>query len=127
MKKKFLIHLFSFLTIFVLSVSLVGAQGERNDAPGVKIGPTIPNPLRTGDDIYLLLMKIVDEILIPIGGIIAVLAFIWVGFMFVNAQGNSTEIGKARTALLYVCIGTAIILGAKGIIILLTGTINSIR
>ena len=70
---------------------------------------------------------IVDGILIPIGAVIAVMAFIWAGFLFVTAGGEPKKIEDARRALLYVAIGTAVLLGAKAISAVITGTITQIN
>ena len=51
---------------------------------------------------------------------------IWVGFMFVAAQGNSEKISKARTALLWTIIGGLILIGAQAIALLVQATASSL-
>jgi hypothetical protein len=69
---------------------------------------------------------IVNNVLLPIGGVLAVLGFIWSGFLYVMAQGNSTKIADATRALSYTAIGTAILLGAWAITDVISGTITQL-
>ena len=86
-------------------------------------GPAgIKNPLKS-NTIMELLNAILD-IFIRIGTPLIVLAFIYVGFRFVEARGNATKIEDAKKALLYTVIGTAVLLGAKAISMLLQNTVN---
>lgn len=82
------------------------------------------NPLKA-DSLEELLMIVLDAA-IKLGGIVITLALIWVGFLFVKAQGNPTEIKKAREALVYVVIGALILLGAKAILTVIQDTVNSL-
>lgn len=143
--KKFYTHFFAFTIVFALGVSLVGAQGGGNtvggssggntvggSGPSTNISTSIPNPFNCGGagggcNLITFINVIVDRVVLPIGGIVAVLAFIWSGFMFVTAQGDEKKIGEARTALLYTAVGTAILLGARVLTEVLENTINSVR
>lgn len=78
----------------------------------VNINAKLQNPFRGGDSLFALLKTVIENILMPIGGILAVLAFIYSGFLYVTAQGNETKLNTAHKALLYTAIGTAILLGA---------------
>ena len=132
MKNKFFINLFSFLIICVFGVSVVSAQQTPPNNPSgnvqnVVINPTIPNPLRTGDNISDFMKTIVEEVVLPIGGVLAVLAFIWSGFKFVTAQGNGSQIEEARRALFYTAIGTAILLGAVALTAVISNTVDAIK
>jgi hypothetical protein len=51
---------------------------------------------------------------------------IWTGFLFVKAQGNPTELEKAKKSFLNAIIGMAIILGAWAIATVIANTINKI-
>lgn len=124
MKKIILaIVLFSTLTIALP----VFSQGGTNPNPP-NVGGRISNPLKdsVGSTIPALLNAIVDQILIPIGAILAVLAFIWAGFKFVTAQGSEPKIDEAKRALLYAAVGTAILLGAKVITTVLKNTLDAL-
>jgi hypothetical protein len=62
-----------------------------------------------------------------IGGPLVVLAFVYTGFLFVKAQGNSTKLSEAKDALLYTVIGAFILLGAQVIASLVGGTVDQFR
>ncbi len=87
----------------------------------------IPNPLRnTTGTIPDLIIAIIDNIVLPIGGVVAVLMVMWAGFLFVTARGNEKKITDAKQAILYACIGAAILLGAKVIASAIQATINQL-
>lgn len=136
----------TLLTMFlVMSSVLVYAQpptgggnpptGGGNPETGGGTGQTqdieinIPNPLKPefGNTIHGLFRAIVDNIILPIGGVLAVLAFIYSGFLYVTAQGNETKIATAHRALLYTAVGTAILLGAWVISAVIENTITQLR
>ncbi len=74
----------------------------------------IENPFnsKVGNSLFGLVKAIVNNIVLPVGGILCVLAFIYAGFKYVMAQGNSTKLEEANRTLLYAAIGTAVLLGA---------------
>ncbi len=93
---------------------------------------SIPNPFNCGGvggncNLFIFINTIVDRVLLPIGGILVVLAFIYSGFMYVMAQGKPTDIEKANKALLYTAIGAAILLGARVLSAVIANTVNSLR
>lgn len=114
-----------FLTLFLtLSVALVAhAEGGTQ----TNLQSTIPNPFKTGGTLADLFTVIAEKIILPIGGVLAVLAFIYSGFMFVTARGDEGKIKTARTALLYTAIGTVILLGATVIAKVLDTTVQSLK
>lgn len=69
---------------------------------------------------------VVTDIILPIGGLVSVIYIILAGFKFVTAQGDETQIGDARRALLYGAIGAAIVLGAWVIVQVIQTTIDSL-
>lgn len=71
-----------------------------------------PNPLKNTESIQALVAKLL-EFVVKVGTIIAVFAIIWVGFLFISAQGNSEKISEARKALLWTIIGAVILIGAQ--------------
>ena len=125
--KKFLPHLIAFSVIFSLGFHFVLADGGNTTVSG-----TIPNPFNCGGaagncTLETFLNTIIHNIILPLGGILAVLAFIWVGFMYVTARGNSTKLEEANRALLYVAIGTAVLLGAELISLVISNTIDKLK
>lgn len=91
---------------------------------GNSVLPKITNPLKKEfSDIPSLIKGLVD-IILRLATILAVLALVWVGLKFILAQGNPTEIAKARQALWWVIIGIAILFGAQIIVEIIKGTLS---
>jgi hypothetical protein len=64
--------------------------------------------------------------ILKIGIPIVALAIIYCGFLFVEARGNTEKLTKAKSALLYTLIGSAILLGSWAIAELISNTILSV-
>ena len=145
--KKFSAFLLSFSIFFAMgaflvsSVSIVEAQGGGTNTPG-QGGTNTPgqggtdspnmeikfqNPFGQNTNLFDVLKSIVNNVLLPIGGVLAVLAFIYSGFLYVVAQGNESKIDEAHRALLYTSVGTAILLGAWVIVGVIEKTVNQLR
>lgn len=127
-KHKIAFIIFSFF-IFLSSFSFVHSQDAdgRSRIPVKTLDVTIPNPLKGGTrTLPDLVALILDQLVIPLASVVIVCSIIWVGFKFVTSQGNSQEINNQKTNLKYVLIGSAIILGAKGISLAIQGTLSQI-
>ena len=122
MSKNILKHFVSvvMITIFVVPFLVqaqdTGGPGAKADAggigqPSVNMNIIINNPFKQ-DTIKGLIETIVNDILIPIGGVVAVIMIMWAGFLYVTARGDPGQIKKAHDALLWAVIGAAILLGA---------------
>ncbi len=85
----------------------------------------LDNPISVGSfpEFIALLLKIAVQIGFPV----AVLFIIYSGFLFVKAQGNEKELEKAKTALTWTIVGTAILLGASVLSYAIQNTINQLR
>lgn len=101
--------------------------GGTTAPPPVKFNIKISNPFSGGNDLYAFIKTVIKEILMPIGGVIAVLMIMYAGFLYVTAGGNETKIKKAHEALLYSAIGAAILLGAWVIAEAIGGTIKQLQ
>jgi len=124
--KKLFAFLICFSILFSFGSTLVYAQNPpttvENPPTTVENPPTsvestvVPikliNPFRGGDTLFELLETVINQILLPIGGMIVVMAFIYSGFLYVMARGKPADIQKAHAALLYTAIGAALLLGA---------------
>ncbi len=93
---------------------------------GVKVTTGIKNPIDGINDIPSLIEAILNFVLI-VGIPIITLAIIYCGFLFVTAQGNSEKLGKAKKALLYTLIGSALLLGSYVIANAIKGTVDEIK
>ncbi|MFZ1987506.1 MAG: hypothetical protein WAV21_00510 [Minisyncoccia bacterium] len=114
---------------FTCSVIIQGEQGEcvattpQNNGSnggsqnnGQNSGGGLQNPL-AGQNINSVsdLLTAVLTAVVQIGFVVVTLMLVWVGFLFVTAQGNSEKISTARTALLWTVIGGLILLGSTAI------------
>jgi hypothetical protein len=87
-------------------------------------GAGITNPIKATT-----LAQFLEQILavvIQIGYLVAVFFIVYSGFKFVTAQGNESEVTKAKMMLLYTVIGTAILIGAHVISAAIQATVTSL-
>lgn len=84
----------------------------------------IPNPI--GAQSFPKLIDALATALIQIGGVLAVVAIVIVGFKFLTASvsGDTKSIGEAKKMLWWVLIGTAIVVGSS---VLAKAVINTIE
>lgn len=135
--KKISAFLLSLAMLSAFGAGVVFAQSEPPTGSDTNPPPTgsdsnpvilpfsIQNPLQY-DNIFELMTGIITNILMPVGGILAVLAFIYSGFLFVSAQGNEAKLKTAKQALLYTAVGTAVLLGSWALANLIENTIKQI-
>lgn len=83
------------------------------------------NPLKGGESLESFLLDIL-EFVIRIGSIFVVLMVVFVGFKFVNAQGKSEELEKAREMLLWTVLGALILLGSQAIAMAIKATTDAL-
>lgn len=145
MKKTFLASFLSLIIFFAIGVVVVfSAQGNPptgggnppvggGNPPAGSGNPTtglnvnLQNPFKSGTDSLFSLMKaVVNNIILPVGGVLTVLAFIYSGFLYVMAQGNESKLATAHKSLLYTSIGTAILLGSWVLANLICQTIGQL-
>jgi hypothetical protein len=145
MKKKYLILTLTIVTLCFVSAFNVNAEAPSNpksitntDSSTQKLPQSITNPdsrvpskpISTfqnpihANNVTELLNTVVD-IAINIGAIIAVIMFIVIGFKFVLAQGNETELKTAKEWFMYAVIGTAILISSKVIVEVVKSTLIS--
>jgi len=85
---------------------------------------TIKNPLAV--DSIPEFVTLVLGYVVKVGGVAAICAFIWAGYLFVMAQGNTTKLEEARKVFVNTCIGVALLLGAQLIASIIVNTLNSL-
>jgi hypothetical protein len=88
-------------------------------------GQGLTNPLNSIDSLPQLL-EVVLKAIVQIGTIILTLALVYVGFLFVVAQGNEEKIRNAKSALLWTIIGGLILLGASAIGAVIGSTVDKL-
>ncbi len=87
--------------------------------------PIIENPLGKTNDLFAYINSIIDAAL-KLGAIVAVIAIIIAGFMFVTAQGDEKKLETAKRILLYAAIGMVILLGARAISAVIINTVTNV-
>lgn len=87
----------------------------------------ISNPLGDKNSNIFEFIETVIDAAIKLGAVLAVLAIIYAGFLFVTAQGDETKIETAKKVLLYTAIGIAILLGARVITEIIKGTVTGVE
>lgn len=97
------------------------------DVDGTNINIKIINPLGDNIDTIPKFIEALINIVLIVGVPIVVLAIIYVGFLFVSAQGKPEDIVKAKKALLYTLIGAALLLGAFVIANAIGQTVEDIK
>ncbi len=102
------------------SLTQPGGDGSQTQSTG----GTLVNPLNAKTIQELL--AIVLKGIVQIGSIIIVLALVWVGFLFVFAQGNEEKVKSARAALMWTVVGGLVLLGAQGIAMVLQSTVDAL-
>lgn len=103
-----------------------GTDGGTLNSPGSSIGITIPNPVGSSATIWDLINKVITNIVLPLGAVLAVLYIMYAGFMMVTARGNEAQLKTARAAFFNAAIGTGVLLGSWVIAQVIKSTINSI-
>jgi hypothetical protein len=124
MKKTFSIFAVSIVLSFLflqVTTPFIALGIDNGTGPSA----TISNPLKVNSiqDLISEALKFVVNLL-AIAGVVYI---IWTGFLFVKAQGNPTELEKAKKSFMNAIIGMAIILGAWGIATVIANTINKIN
>jgi len=132
---------YSFLLVIAFSlfasVNFVSADkncGDTGQSPCVnttptqtKVNITIENPLGPKLTSLPAFIEAILNIVLIIGVPIVTLAIIYAGFLFVQAQGNTEKITKAKMTLLYTIIGAALLLGAFVVANAIKGTVDDIK
>lgn len=73
-------------------------------------------------DFVALVLKVMVMVALPVISFFIVYS----GFLFISAQGNPEGLSKAKTNLMYVIIGAALILGAWVIATMIGGTVSQV-
>lgn len=72
------------------------------------------------------LVKQILEFVVRLGTVVIVLMIVYIGFLFVTAQGEPGKITEARNALMWTVIGALILLGAQAIASAIQATANAL-
>ena len=93
-----------------------GTQSGTNAVPSTQASnsTTLINPLGAGTSLTTLIADIMS-LVTRVGIVVVILMLVYVGFLFVTAQGNESKLTQAKTALMWTVIGALILLGAQAI------------
>ncbi len=111
------------LYILLFLPTMFAYGGETGTTPLSEPGK-INNPLKFST--IQGFIKAILEVVMTIGIPIAVFFIIYSGFLFVTAQGDETQLKKAKETLKWALIGTAVLLGAWVLATAVEGTIKNI-
>ncbi|HQT83119.1 MAG TPA: hypothetical protein PLW99_03155, partial [Candidatus Paceibacterota bacterium] len=99
--------------------------GTNNTNNTANTSVTLINPLGSGMSLSSFMTNIL-KFVIEIGSIVVVLMLVYVGYLFVVAQGNPSKIEAARGALLWTVVGALILLGAQAIAMGIQATVTAL-
>ena len=102
-----------------------GGGTNTGGTPSATGGGGLTNPLGSIDSLPEFMTAILRAV-VTLGTIVLTLAIIYVGFLFVKAQGNAEQISAARSALLWTVIGGLILLGAETVGLVIENTVESL-
>jgi heme A synthase len=102
-----------------------GSQVQAGGGNPNNSGTQLLNPLKGGQSLQSFLTSILSFV-IKIGAIVVVFMLVYVGYLFVVAQGAPDKISKARTALLWTIVGALILLGAQAIALGIQATVDAL-
>ena len=66
------------------------------------------------------------SLVIQVGAVAVVLMLVYVGYLFVVAQGNETKLTTAKTALLWTIVGALVLLGSQAISLGIQATVQAL-
>jgi len=99
------------------AIPLVASAG--NTGP---VGLKNPIKYNTINDFLLAILNVV----VQIGAVVIVFFFVYAGFQFVTAQGNTEKIQKAKSMFVWIVVGAFVLLGVFVIRAAICGTLNQI-
>ena len=116
---------FSFIVapVSVFAAAPTGGTGGGAMSGGsANVDEKIHNPINT-DTFSAFVGQLISTIITVLFPFL-VLAFIYVGFLFVQAQGNTTKLEEARSALTWTVVGAFIMMAAWGFSKVLEATVR---
>jgi len=115
---------FSFIVapVSVFAAAPTGGTGGGTSGGSANVDEKIHNPINT-DTFSAFVGQLISTIITVLFPFL-VLAFIYVGFLFVQAQGNTTKLEEARSALTWTVVGAFIMMAAWGFSKVLEATVR---
>ncbi len=115
----------------VSSLACVSGTCQNVSLAPANTGVTLINPLNSGNcapngDCLMNFLTKILEFVIRIGSVVVILMMVYVGYLFVTAQGEPGKITTARQALLWTLVGALILLGSQAIALAIKATVAAI-
>lgn len=112
--------------VFLFLASFIGTKvfAEENVKTPTNLG-TIENPIKA-TSLQTFFSSIVDG-LIQLGVVVSALGIMYGGFLLVSAQGDAEKVEHGRKAITWALVGTAVLLGAKVIFVIIKGTVDQLQ
>lgn len=124
-----LLPLLSFADPSTGGMGSAGSPSTGGMDPAVQVTSIkIVNPLAAKgvNTISDFLKLVINDLVLPIGALIAVLYIMYAGFLMVTARGDEGQLKDAKAAFTHAAIGTAILLGSWVIAEVIQNTVNSL-
>lgn len=84
------------------------------------------NPLGPNTTLTILLDRVL-QLAIQIGFPILVVYIIYIGFQFVQAEGNPDKLKQVRSSFLWAIVGGVILLGAQALALAIQATVEQLK
>ncbi len=127
MKNKFIHRLpesvFSKILINIIISSVLAVPLISVAASGCNPGE-LCNPIQAQS--FTDLINKVLEVILLLGTPIVVFFFIYAGFTFVTSRGDPKRLDAAKSMFMWTVVGAFLVLGARVILSLVSGTVNSV-
>lgn len=128
--KNILKKVLPLMVVLFMLLAPVLALNAQGDIPPPSGNPTsvsgkLKNPIPNVESLEEFIGVILRGV-IKIGIPLVVIMIIYSGFLFVTALGNSEKLSKAKDALVWSMIGTAVLLGSWAISELIIDTVTTI-
>lgn len=113
------------LSVIMGIILAAGPLSVLAETGGGSFDVTFENPIEKSSIQELL--QAVLEFVTQIGAVVSVLFVVYAGFLLVFAQGNETQLAKAKTTLFWALVGAVIVLGAFTLGEIIQNTANEIK
>lgn len=115
-----------FLLVFLPLITYAEQGSDNGNNSDNNTTITLDNPLGNKVNNLPSFIYMILDIVFQIGAVFAVLAIIYVGFMFVSARGDPAKLETARRAFLWTVIGIALLLGGRLVASIIGGTVSQV-
>lgn len=116
--KKIIIIFILLSAIFITSAALAQTSPQATSDPKTSGSVPLTNPLtgnQTSIEIPVLIGRIIKAVL-GIVGSLALVMFIYGGFMWMTSAGNSEQVQKGKNILIWAALGLAVIFSSYALV-----------